>query len=69
MKYNYGKLLGRIKEVGVTQVKLSDEIGMSPTTLSQKLNGRVFFKQTEISDICEALSINGDQIGDYFFTH
>ena len=69
MKYNYGKLLGRIKEVGLTQEKQSDEIGMSPPTLSHKLNGRVFFKQTEISDISEALSITGDQIGDYFFTH
>lgn len=69
MKYNYAKLLGRIKEVGLTQEKLSDEIGMSPSTLSQKLNSRVFFKQTEISDICQALSISGEQIGDYFFTH
>ena len=67
MKYNYSKLLGRIKECGLTQEQLAKSIGKNKCTLSAKLNGQFSFTAKEIDDICKALNISNDEIGDYFF--
>ena len=69
MPYNYSKLLGRIKEKGYTQESLAAKVGMRSGTLSQKLNNKAKFKQTEITDICKLLRIDDCEIGDYFFAH
>ena len=68
MKYNYSKLLGRIKECGLTQEALSKAIGKNKSTLSSKINGQFAFTQKEIDEICKVLDITNDEIGDYFFT-
>ena len=68
MKFDYSKLLGRIKERGYTQESLAMEVGMSVSTMSLKLNNRAFFSQKEIRNICELLDILVHQIGEYFFT-
>ena len=68
MKYNYSKLLGRIKECGLTQEKLATAIGKNKSTVSMKLNGLCAFTQKEIDDICKVLDISNNDIGDYFFT-
>lgn len=67
MKYNYSKLLGRIKECGLTQEQLAKSIGKNKSTLSAKLNGQFSFTAKEIDDICKVLNISNDEIGDYFF--
>lgn len=67
MKYNYSKLLGRIKECGLTQEQLAKSIGKNKSTLSTKLNGQFSFTAKEIDDICKVLNISNDEIGDYFF--
>ena len=67
--YDYGKLLGRMKEKNITQEKLASLIGGTAATLSQKLNNKGRFKQSEISRICEELNISAEEIGLYFFTH
>lgn len=67
MKYNYSKLLGRIKECGLTQEQLAKAIGKNKSTLSTKFNGRYPFTAKEIDDICKVLNISNDEIGDYFF--
>ena len=67
--YNYSKLLGRLKEVGMTQEQLSSEISTNPTTLSFKLNNKGIFKQNDIKKICAVLHIVPEEIGLYFFTH
>ena len=67
MTFEYGKLLGRIREKGFTQAQLASVAGMTPGTLSQKLNNQAHFKQKEITDICEALEISAEEIGAYFF--
>lgn len=67
MQIDYSKLLGRIKECGMTQEDLASVIGVSATTLSFKLNNKAFFKQTEIKKICEVLEISKEHIGEYFF--
>lgn len=67
MKFNYSKLLGRIKEYGYTQETLAVAIGINPSTFSQKVNNAAFFTQREIKKICAILEIPKDEIGAYFF--
>ena len=68
MKFNYSKLLGRIKEYGYTQDSLALAIGVNASTLSQKLNNASFFTQKEIKKVCAILEIPKEDIGAYFFT-
>lgn len=68
MRYNYSKLLGKIKECGLTQEQLAKAIGKNKGTISAKLNGRFSFNTKEIDDICRVLSISNNEIGNYFFT-
>lgn len=67
MKYNYSKLLGRIKECGLTQEQLAKAIGKNKSTISAKLNGQFAFTTVEIDDICRVLDISNNEIGNYFF--
>lgn len=67
MPYDYSKLLGRIKECGKTQESLALEIGTSTSTLSQKLNNKGAFTQSEIRRISSSLVIPKEDIGTYFF--
>lgn len=67
MRFNYSKLLGRMRECGVTQERLADFIGIAPTTLSAKLNNKGNFTTIEIDCICKVLDISKDEIGIYFF--
>lgn len=68
MKKNYSKLLGRIRELGLTQEQLAKEIGKDKSTLNSKLKGKFEFTAKEIDDICRVLDISNDEIGAYFFT-
>ena len=67
MKFNYSKLLGRIRECGLTQEQLAKAIGVSKTTLSAKLNNKFHFDAAEMLAICKVLNIPVCEIGDYFF--
>ena len=67
MEFNYGKLLGRIKECGFTQRTLAKEIGINPSTLSEKLNNKYAFTMAEMDKICKKLNIPKSEIGVYFF--
>lgn len=67
MVVEYGKLLGRIRERGFTQAQLANLVGMTPGTMSVKLNNQAYFKQSEIIAICEALDIPISEYGEYFF--
>ncbi len=68
VKFDYSKLLGRIKEYGFTQERMALAISISESTLSFKLNSRAFFTQKEIRKICDLLDIEIEEIGLYFFT-
>ena len=68
MQFNYSKLLGRIREFGLTQKDVAAHIGIRATTLSLKLNGKARFTANEIDAICKLLHIAKEDIGDYFFT-
>lgn len=67
MKYNYSKLLGRIKECGLTQEQLAKAIGKNKSTISSKINNQFSFTQEEMDCICRVLDIPNDKIGEYFF--
>jgi transcriptional regulator with XRE-family HTH domain len=67
MKFNYSKLLGRIKECGFTQAQLAEAIGINKSTLSQKLNNLFDFTGSEMIAICRVLHIPVTEIGEYFF--
>ncbi len=68
MAYDYSKLMGRITEKFGTQGRFAAEMGMSERSLSLKLNGKVPFKQPEISKACSVLEIAEADIYPYFFT-
>ena len=65
---DYSLLLGRIKERGYTQKSLAEAVGISEGQFCAKLNGKFPFKQTEINRICDTLQIEGDKIGEFFFS-
>ena len=67
MKYDYSKLLGRLKEYNLTQAKLAEKIGKNEGTVNVKLNNKSAFTSQEIDCICEVLEIPNDEIGKYFF--
>lgn len=67
MNYNYSRLLGRMKERGYTQERLSRTLGINVATLSQKLNNRSEFTQHEMDCILRVLDIPAHEIKPYFF--
>lgn len=67
MAFDYSKLLGKIKEKGLTQETLAKNIGITPGSLSEKLNNKANFKQKEIFLICQILGISDGEVGEYFF--
>ena len=67
MCFDYCKLLGRLREKGITQKELAKKIENTPATLSLKLNNKASFKTSEISTICQELEIPALEIGEYFF--
>ena len=67
MAADYSKLRGRIRAKLGTEGALALAIGRSHSYLSQVLNGKAEFEQTDIWAICEMLDIPQDEIGQYFF--
>lgn len=65
--FDYSKLLGRLKEKGLTQEQFAELLEISGTTLSKKLNGKSEWTQAEINKACEILEIDPADIPLYFF--
>ncbi len=68
MRFDYSKLLGRIREKGFTQGDVARHIQLSEGQLSKKLKGRYMFTQKEIFSVCDFLEIPMSDISVYFFT-
>lgn len=68
MKFNYSKLRGKIREMGITQKQIAEKIGTGESTISAKLNNKCYFYQPEIAKICDILNIADEEVGLYFFT-
>lgn len=67
MPYDYSKLSGKIVEKFSTQAKFADAMGLSERSISLKLNGKVGWKQAEITRACELLSLSLTDVPSYFF--
>lgn len=64
---NYSKLKGRIVEKFGSQGRLAKHLEISEQTVTAKLNGRSRFTQEDIIAWCNALDIDAENVGDYFF--
>lgn len=67
LPYNYSKLNGLIVEKFGTQLKFAEAMGLSERSVSIKLNGKVGWKQIEITKACSLLDISDKNIPTYFF--
>lgn len=67
VEFDYSKLHGRIIEKYKSQKAFVEQIPACATTLTQKLKGRISFKNSEIMEIAEKLDISKEEIPDYFF--
>lgn len=65
--YNYSRIRGKIKEIFGTQEAFSKAIGLSATTVSDKLNQKVEWSQKEMEKTMVALKIPIKLIPLYFF--
>jgi transcriptional regulator with XRE-family HTH domain len=68
MKEN-AKLRGRIIEKYGTQSRFAEKIGKTEQTVTAKLNGNSGFSQDDIVEWSNALEIDADSVGKYFFAH
>lgn len=66
--FDYAKLKGRMAERGVNQKNLSEILGVSENTITDKLQHGNGFKPEYVLNICKALEIDSTDIGKYFFT-
>ena len=68
MRFNYAKLKGRIKEKYGTQEGFANAIGISPTTISFKINGKAKWQQDEIVKAAKLLEIQKKRLLNIFLT-
>ena len=68
INYDYSKLRGRIVEKKGNIKKFSSDLGISETSLSNKLNNKTSFTQDEILESICILEIDNNNIKDYFFS-
>lgn len=66
-KFDHSKLLGRIRECGLTQGQLAEAIGISEYSLSKKIKNKSKFSSDEMLAIGKELYIPVDNFGEYFF--
>lgn len=67
MAFDYSKLRGRIIEIFASQSAFAKAMHWSEKTLSLKMTGKRFWKQTDICKAIELLHIDEADIPLYFF--
>ena len=65
--YNYNKLRGRIIEKYGSIEKFADNLGLSQTSVSKKLNNKSGFSRDDIFKWSDLLEISKDDFVSYFF--
>lgn len=65
---DYSLLRGKIRECGLTQKEVAEQIGVSEGQLNRKLAGEYSFRQDEMEGIARVLKIDLCELGKYFFT-
>jgi len=66
--FDYSKLKGKIVEVLGNQSNYAKALGLSETSITNKLNNAVYFTQGEIITTVDVLHIELEEISTYFFT-
>ena len=66
--FDSSKLKGLIRERGLTQEDVAEEINVAYSTFNLKLNGNAFFTQEEIYKISNLFKIPKENFYEYFFT-
>lgn len=66
-KFNYSKLLGRIKEYCGKQCVFAAAMGLSERSVSLKLNNLRAWTQPEMLKCCKVLMFSTTEIPNYFF--
>lgn len=66
--FDSSKLKGLIRERGLTQEDVAEEIDVAYSTFNLKLNGNAFFTQEEIYKISNLFEIPKESFYEYFFT-
>lgn len=56
----YNKLKGKMREIGVNQENIAKTIGISVTSVSQKINGISDFKISEVKKLQEVYGFSSD---------
>ena len=69
VKYDYRKLRGRIKEKFDTIENFARYLGISATSLNNKLNNVVNFRQHEIEKAIKGLELTESEVRHIFFTY
>lgn len=68
MAFDYNKLRGKIVEKFGSQGEFARAMGWSEKTLSNKINGKIPWKQTDICSAIKLLGLIESDIQEYFFT-
>ena len=66
--YDYSKLKGKIAEICGSQAEFARRMNMSEHSISHKLKNKIGFRQDEIETAMDVLSIDRENVTDYFFT-
>ena len=67
MMLNVGKIRGRMAELHITQKSVAEALGLSPATVSQKLNRVRPMDLDEAEKLATLLGISDEEFGAYFF--
>ena len=67
VKFDYRRLRGKIREVFETEAAFAEAMGLSRTSMSQRLNNAIEFSAKEILLACKLLGIPSEEIPYYFF--
>ncbi len=67
MRFDYGKLRGKIREVYQTERCFAKALGIGRVSFSKRLNNRLDFSRIEMLRACDLLGIGQAEVGSYFF--
>lgn len=66
-RITYSKLRGRIVEKYGSQINFAKAMGMSETTLSYRMTGKLPWSQDEMVMAMDLLAVPIEEVADYFF--
>lgn len=67
--YDYSKLKGKLREKGLTYKTFGEKIGISETSVSERMNNNAQFTQEEMEKTMMILTEPLSRVDEYFFTH